>query len=75
MSPDAPTPCAACNGTGILDFGDYTENCPECLDDGFCPRCDADNSNVVYVDSDDCTWAWDGETPCPACGWTLEVQP
>lgn len=20
---------------------------------------------------DGCTWAWDGETPCPACGYSL----
>jgi hypothetical protein len=67
--------CQVCSGTGIRDYGNgCTEDCPACLDDGFCPACGADNINVVYVDGDDCEWAWDGETPCPACGWTLRQE-
>ena len=83
MTTNAPTvtTCETCGGTGILDRGDgCTEFCPVCLDDCYCPRCGADNSSAFYVDSDHYTWAWDGETPCPACGWKLahaaqQVQP
>ena len=69
--------CTTCGGTGIVDCGDYTEDCPVCLDEGYCPRCGADNENVVSVDEDGFEWAWDGQTPCPACGWKLagKVQP
>ena len=71
---NAPTvnACETCGGTGIIDCGHgCTTDCPDCLDVAYCPRCGADNINVVYVDADGFTWAWDGKTPCPACGWSL----
>jgi hypothetical protein len=80
MTTNTPTPCETCGGTGIVDCGDYTKYCPVCLDEGYCPRCGADNVGIVSVDGDGYTWAWDGETPCPACGWDMtyaaqQVQP
>ena len=68
----APPPCTTCGGTGILDRGDYTEDCPDCLDADYCPACGADNSSVTYLDANGFEWAWDGTEPCPACGWKLD---
>lgn len=67
MTTDNLNACETC-GDGC------TDDCPDRPGDGFCRACGADNINVVYVDGDDCTWAWDGETPCPNCGWSREAQ-
>jgi hypothetical protein len=86
MTTNAPTinACETCGGTGRIPAQCHIQHdngtvetrptlgyCPDCLADGYCPRCGADNINVGYVNKDGYTWAWDGETPCPACGWKL----
>jgi predicted RNA-binding Zn-ribbon protein involved in translation (DUF1610 family) len=76
-TPNATTinACTTCDGAGILDSGDgYTFTCPDCLEEGYCPACGADNGFVTYKDSDGFEWAWDGKTPCPLCGWKLAAQ-
>jgi len=64
-------PCPTCNGTGRIDRGGYTEDC-QCLEDGYCPACSADNVNVPYTTAEGLLWPWDGTTPCPLCGWSLD---
>ena len=72
MTTDTPTinACELCGGTGFESHGDgCTEFCPVCLEEMYCPRCGADNSSATYLDANAFEWAWDGETPCPTCGW------
>lgn len=57
-----PSPAGVALSPGwMTDF----EECPDCMESGFCPRC---GHNMPE------TWQTDEDDPCPLCGWKYDTE-
>lgn len=80
-----PSHCKKCEGTGTgqgggdwVDYGSTQvqlpsdpEPCPDCIENGKCPRC----GEVLDCSIDDFNDWLENERPCPLCGWHHGQEP